>query len=174
LHKLLTSVSAALVAAAVLAPGASAGVPCQAAQASSADAGPRALAVATVCLINVERRARGLRPLRINFRLSRAAFDKTEDMVRRHYFAHGPAPLKRQIAPTGYLDGSSSWALGENLAWGWGRHSSPRLVLEQWLASPSHRANVLGRGFRDIGVAVFEVLPSGDPGATYTAEFGRR
>jgi uncharacterized protein YkwD len=167
--------SAALLAVAVLAPRASAGVSCQAAQASSADAAPAALAVATVCLINVERRAHGLRPLRINSRLSRAAYAKAEDMVNRHYFAHGPAPLREQIAPTGYLRGSTSWALGENLAWGWGdRHSTPRMVVDEWLHSPSHRRNVLKRGFRDIGVAVFEVLPSGDPGATYTAEFGRR
>jgi uncharacterized protein YkwD len=170
----LTTVAAGALAAAILASPASAGTRCAGADASSRDAPPRVLALATVCLVNQERRRFGRRPLRIDPRLSRAAFDKAADMVNRRYFGHGPDPLPVQIASSGYLDGARNWALGENLAWGWGRHSSPLLVVDGWLRSASHRSNMLRRGFREIGVAVFDLMPSGEPGATYTAEFGRR
>ena len=69
-----------------------------------------------------------------------------------------------------------TWTVGENLAWGARRLSTPAAIVQAWMASPGHRDIILTRSFEqvDIGVA------SGKPGspraraATYTADFGRR
>src|SRR4051812_40447919 len=47
-----------------------------------------AISSATLCLLNAERTERGLRPLKLNRRLSRAATAHAGDMVRRDYFSH--------------------------------------------------------------------------------------
>jgi uncharacterized protein YkwD len=98
-------------------------------------------------------------------------------MVRHHFFSHdsrdGTSFLER-IRRSGYLDGASSWAVGENIAWGSGRLSTPRSIASAWMHSPGHRANILGRTFRAIGIGIANGTPSGDGGATYTTDFGRR
>lgn len=167
------ALAAALLTGAVLAPSAFAGYPCAGAEATPNDSSTELLAHGTVCLVNVERRRLGLRPLRVDRRLNRAAFDKGGDMIRRRYFGHDQTPTAR-IAATGYLNNSRDWLVGENLAWGWGQRSTPAFVVQGWMQSRTHRANLLRRRFREIGLSVFNLLPSGDAGATYTAEFGSR
>ena len=138
-----------------------------------------ALGKATVCLINKERTSRGMRALRMNRRLSRAALAHTVDMVNQHYFEHvsqiGENVVDRLNA-TGYLTRVHSWLVGENLAWGTEDLATPRKTVVAWMNSPGHRANILKRRFREIGIGiVFHAPTATDPvAATYTTTFGYR
>jgi uncharacterized protein YkwD len=133
----------------------------------------------TLCLVNAERRAHALPPLVASNRLRRAAARHGRDMVARRYFAHvspGGGDVRRRVARTGYLRDSSAWMLGENIAWGAGERATPRAIVAAWMASPGHRANILRRSFREIGIAVVAGAPlaSFDDAATYVTDFGTR
>jgi uncharacterized protein YkwD len=137
------------------------------------------LARAAVCLINHQRRARGLRRLRLNRRLSRAARWHSHDMVKRRYFDHVSRSGKDvvdRLYRSGYLGGRSSWTVGENLAWGTNVRGTPRQIVRAWMRSPGHRQNILNPRFREIGIGVRKGSPvgSGPPAATYTTTFGAR
>jgi len=97
--------------------------------------------------INEARAAHGLAPLRLDRRLQRAAHAHSSDMVRRNYFAHGP--FIRRLARFGVRG-----RVGENLAWGVGSGADARHVVQRWLASPRHRANLLQHGFRRVGLGL--------------------
>jgi len=127
---------------------------------------------ATLCLLNQERRRYGLAPLHASEPLARIARGHSLAMVRGHFFAHG-AFLGR-IQSSGFLSGARSWAAGENIAWGGGRLSTPAAIVDGWMHSPPHRANILNGGFRWIGVGVAVGTPNGGGGATYTTDFGAR
>jgi uncharacterized protein YkwD len=134
---------------------------------------------AVLCLHNRERAARGLPPLRENARLRRAAEGHSGDMVASGFFAHDSPSgdgMAERILRTGYGQGQS-WALGENIAWGTGTLATAAEIQRAWMESPGHRANVLRRRFRElgIGIAVGAPVASGAmQGATYTADFGVR
>jgi uncharacterized protein YkwD len=96
--------------------------------------------------VNQVRAQHGLAPLSLDVRLERAARAYTSHMLRTGTFAHGD--FRRRIARYG----GRGPALGENLAWGVGSTSSAQAVVQMWLASPSHRANLLRPGFRRIGI----------------------
>lgn len=175
------TVFASVLAAAVL----GALLPTQAAHAAGcagADVSPHALTVtqaraATVCLLNVQRRAHGLAPLRHNAGLALAGQRHARDMVQRRYFSHvsrGGTRFSTRIKRTGYLRGAGRALLGENLAWGSGRLATPRQIVRTWMRSPGHRANILKPAFREVGIGVVRARPAGTSGATYAAEFGRR
>ncbi|HEX6654245.1 MAG TPA: CAP domain-containing protein [Thermoleophilaceae bacterium] len=173
----LTALVVALALVLVAAPAASAAGACRAANASIATASKRALVRATLCQLNVDRARAGLRPLRLNRRLSAAARRHSRAMARRHFFSHnslnGSSFLDR-IRRTGYLRGARSWTVGENIAYGSGRLSTPRSIGRAWMNSPGHRANILSSSFRAIGIGIAAGTPSGGGGATYTTDFGRR
>ena len=173
---LLTALGASLAAA----PAAEAAKDrrCKHTLATPGEVTDRTLVRATHCLLNQERRARRLRKLRLNGRLSRAALLHARDMARRNYFSHesltGASFLDR-IKRTGYLRTADSWSVGENIAWGSGRYSTPRAIVRSWMQSPGHRANVLQPRFRERGIGVVRASPHGSShAATYAAEFGKR
>jgi uncharacterized protein YkwD len=139
--------------------------------------GADALAV-TVCLINAERRARGLSPLGANARLARAAHRHARDMVTRAYFSH-VTPEGRtftdRLRRAGYARRSCAWAGGEALAWGSGAFVTPASRVAAWLRSPPHRAILLSRSFREVGIGIVKGSPgNARSGATYAGAFGRR
>lgn len=163
----------------VEAPAPRAGGVCGASDAKAGEASQRALASSTVCLLNRERTSRGLRPLRVNHRLSAAARRHTNDMVRRRYFAHdsrSDGTSIGRIRRSGYLSGARSWMVGENLAWGSGDRSTPHNIVDAWMHSPGHRQNILTGRFREIGIGVASRAPSSvsSAAATYTTTFGQR
>ena len=138
-----------------------------------------ALAKSAVCLINKQRARRGLRKLRLNSRLSEAAQRHTVDMVKRNYFSHvskSGRDVVDRLTRTGYMRGARAWTVGENLAWGSGTLSTPREIVAAWMRSPGHRANILQRRFREIGIGVVFDSPrhSNSTAATYTTTFGFR
>ena len=113
-----------------------------------------------VALTNEKRAQAGLSPLEFNPTLSSAAKAKGEDMLARDYWAH--------VAP----DGTQPWKFftdagykyryaGENLARDFGDANS---AVEAWMASPTHRENVMSAKYKDIGLAVVE----GDMGGVET------
>jgi uncharacterized protein YkwD len=133
---------------------------------------------ATLCLINVQRRARGLAPLTANATLARAARHHAVDMVLRNYFAHispgGSTPVAR-LRRVGYLRPGCAWSTGETLAWGLGAQATPAGTVAAWMHSPPHRAVLLARGFREVGLGATGGVPGNrGAGVTYVGEFGRR
>ena len=129
---------------------------------------------ATFCLLNRERTARGVRKLRRNRRLDLASVRHARSMAARNFFAHGN--FVGRIRAADYLLGARSWRLGENIAWGSGSLSTPREIVDSWMRSPGHRANILQRGFREIGIGIARGTPdrSYPDGATYATDFGTR
>jgi uncharacterized protein YkwD len=134
----------------------------------------RAAKRATLCLLNRERAARGLRPVHLNHRLSVAAKRHSRDMVQRRYFDHtspSGSTFTARVSRAGYHFSS----LGENIAWGSGSYATPRSIMRSWMNSPGHRANILRSKFREIGIGIVAGTPVGiSGGAVYTTEFGRR
>jgi uncharacterized protein YkwD len=133
---------------------------------------------AILCLHNKVRGEHGLRALRANRRLRKAAVAHSKDMVRDGFFAHttpeGRTMVDR-ILRARYVREDEGWTLGENLAWGTGSLGTPRGAVQAWLDSPGHRANLLRRGYRDVGIGVALGVPvSSAAGATYTVDFGVR
>ena len=116
--------------------------------------------------MNRVRAAHGLRPLRLDTTLERAARAHSRDMIARGYFSHGDF-VRRLMS-----FGARGPSIGENLGWGVGDRSTPRRIVAAWLASPGHRANLLRAGFTRIGVGRAVGSFSGYRGATVvTANF---
>ena len=134
---------------------------------------------ALLCLLNQTRRAHRLKPLRPNPRLLKAAERHSKSMVVRGYFSHvdpGGGSSVDRVRRTGYLSGARTWTCGENIGWGDGPTSTPRNMMRAWMASAPHRANILTRGFREVGLGGVPGRP-GRPGpgaGTYTTVFGGR
>lgn len=140
------------------------------------------LASTITCLVNVERSGAGLTPLAVSGKLNRAARVHAADMVAHRFLSHtgsdGSQPLQR-AKRAGYLRHVRSYAIGENLADGYGVAGTPASMVDAWMASPEHRANILDPQFRQIGTAAKRGLPSAAPSspinggaATYNVVFG--
>jgi uncharacterized protein YkwD len=136
--------------------------------------------VATLCLINRERRLHGERPLRPNRRLRRAAQAHSQSMALGDYFQHsspsGQTPLAR-MRSVGYISSSRvGFEVGENIAWGTLSLATPRAIVASWMASPGHRANILDPHYRETGIGVsphpISSRAHGQAGAIYTQDFG--
>jgi uncharacterized protein YkwD len=138
----------------------------------------KAPAGATLCLINVQRRVRGLAPLSTNATLVRAARRHASDMVLRNYFSHvslSGATFTVRLQRNGYLRSNCSWSAGETLAWGTGARATPAATVNAWMHSPPHRAVLLGRSYREAGIGAVGGVPgTRSTGVTYVGEFGRR
>jgi hypothetical protein len=101
-------------------------------------------------------------------------------MVADGYFAHdtpsGVSFIDRIVA-TGYTRGASYWLVGENLVWGSYSLSTPASMVQAWMDSPAHRANIMRSPFREIGIAAVRGTPydANDPeGITVSSEYGVR
>jgi uncharacterized protein YkwD len=141
----------------------------------------RTINAATVCLIDQVRRSMGLRPLRPNRSLHGVAVSQSAEMVLGNYFGDnsrsGQTPLQR-IAATRYTKRSHRISTAQNIGWGTGMEATPAAIVAAWMASPPHRRIMLSAGFRDVGVGAAAAAPAafaeGQPGATYTVDFGMR
>jgi uncharacterized protein YkwD len=133
---------------------------------------------AIVCLHNEVRAEHGLPALREHARLRRAAVGHSRDMVADRFFEHTtPAgvTMVERILRARYVRRNQGWALGENLAWGTGSLATARGAVRAWMGSPGHRANILRRTYRELGVGIVLGVPVSDAaGATYTVDFGVR
>jgi uncharacterized protein YkwD len=135
-----------------------------------------ALGNAALCLVNQERTSRGLRPLKSNRHLAKAARGHARDMAARGYFSHDSAngaSFVERIRRAGYVRARALPSLGEDLAWGSGSLGTPREIVQGWMESPGHRANILNRRFREAGMGVaFGDPGAGEDGVLYALDFG--
>lgn len=99
-------------------------------------------------LVNKERAANGLKPLRMNWELSRVARYKSEDMRDKRYFAHDSPTYGSPFDMMKKFEVSYSYA-GENIAAG---QTTAEAVMQSWMNSPGHRKNILSPNFTEIGV----------------------
>ncbi|HEX5430237.1 MAG TPA: CAP domain-containing protein [Patescibacteria group bacterium] len=103
-------------------------------------------------MVNADRVSQGLPRLDLDPTLNLAALAKADDMITNHYFAHtspdGVAPWY-WIKNVGY---NYSYA-GENLALGFQDASD---LMNSWMNSPDHRANILSPNYQDMGLAVIQ------------------
>ncbi len=101
-----------------------------------------------VDLVNKERAAAGLPALKVNAKLAAVAEKKAEDLRDKGYFAHqsptygSPFDMMKQF-------GISYTAAGENIAKG---QKTPADVMNGWMNSSGHRANILNSNYTEIGV----------------------
>lgn len=136
---------------------------------------------AVLCLVNAERRAHGLRALVENRRLEGAAQAHTRQMVRRNYISHtgagGTTPLQR-IRSSGYLHRTRAYSYGENIAVATSPIDTPADIVQDWMNSARHRAQILNPAFRDSGIGFVSRAPRAfaarSRGVIFTQDFGSR
>ena len=99
-------------------------------------------------LVNEQRAKNGLKALTANWELSRVARYKSQDMVDNRYFSHTSptyGPPFQMIKDFGL----SYRTAGENIAYG---QRTPQAVVNAWMNSNGHRANILNTSYTQIGV----------------------
>lgn len=101
-----------------------------------------------VRLVNDIRAQNGLEPLTENWELSRVARYKSQDMRDNGYFAHN-SPTYGTPFQMIKAFGLSFRTAGENIAKG---YSTPEAVVNGWMNSSGHRANILNASYKEIGV----------------------
>ncbi len=119
-------------------------------------------------LTNQERAAAGLNKLKANSKLASAALAKANNMFEEQYWDHfGP----NGETPWQFIRGAGYYYVyaGENLAKGF---STAEGVHEAWMASTSHRANIMSGKYKDIGVAVVEGILLGKRTTLVVQMFG--
>jgi uncharacterized protein YkwD len=118
-----------------------------------------------VTLVNEQRQTAKCPALTVDSRLTTAARGHSQDMATRNYFDHntpdGITPWTR-ITKAGYKYSQAA----ENIAEG---QKTPALVMDAWMNSPGHRANILNCALRNIGVGL---AYNGSHTPYWTQDFG--
>jgi hypothetical protein len=118
---------------------------------------------------NAERDRNSLPALNLNDNLATAARDKAENMLEVGYWSHnapdGTTPW-HWIESTGYLYADA----GENLARGFNTTDS---IMQAWMESPTHRANVLSKDYTEVGFAAVSGKIDGKDGVLVVAMYAR-
>ncbi len=122
-------------------------------------------------LTNQFRAQNGVAPLSLNPELNAAALNHSTDMALQDYFSHtgkdGSSPGDR-MNQVGY----ASYGWGENIAAG---YTTPEQVVQGWINSPGHRANMLNPSYTELGVGYYHF--ANDTGSVnytnyWTQDFG--
>lgn len=119
-------------------------------------------------LTNQERQKNSLPPLSENNKLNQTATAKAKNMFEENYWAHY-SPSGRD--PWGFFHkaGYRFSHAGENLARNFYNSNE---VIRAWMASPTHRDNLLNSNYKEIGIAVLEGTLGGQPTILVVQEFG--
>jgi len=112
------------------------------------DAGIASLEEQVAALVNKERANAGLKPLALNWQVSRVARYKSEEMRDRNYFDHNSPTYGTPFDMLKSFNISYKTA-GENIAKG---QTTAQAVMNSWMNSEGHRKNILNAGFKEIGV----------------------
>jgi uncharacterized protein YkwD len=109
---------------------------------------------AMICMQNYARAAKGRGALRLFKPLRVSATDKAHDIRRCQQLSHEACgrDFSYWIGQVGFLKGR--WEVGEVLADGGGTRGTVRGTMRAWLASDTHRAVILHRGFNRVGVGL--------------------
>jgi uncharacterized protein YkwD len=126
---------------------------------------------AVVRELNEVRRAHGLPRLHVNRALARAANSHCSDMLRANFFAHASSNGTSMAARVRRF--KPARRLGETLAYvpRGSRSSVAQYVVSMWMNSPGHRAVILTRGFRRVGVARQRGALGANRVSVFTADF---
>lgn len=117
---------------------------------------------------NAQRATVGLPALTLNSELSAAAAAKASDMFAKNYWAHNsPAGA----TPWDFIIGAGYHytVAGENLA---KNFSDSQSVVSAWMASPTHRANMVKPGYKEVGFAVVNGTLNGEETTLVVQMFG--
>ncbi|QCX33437.1 SafA/ExsA family spore coat assembly protein [Caloramator sp. E03] len=101
-------------------------------------------------LVNVERAKAGLQALSKNWQLCRVARYKSQDMIDKKYFSH-TSPTYGSPFTMMQNFGIRFSSAGENIAYG---QRTPQEVMNAWMNSSGHRANILSPSYTQIGVGL--------------------
>jgi len=117
---------------------------------------------------NTQREKSSLSDLKVNDELTAAAFAKAKDMFANNYWAHvspsGVTPWK-WVGDAGY----NYDVAGENLA---KNYPTAQATVDAWMASPTHRANIMNNKYQDVGLAVVEGILDGRDTTLIVAYYG--
>ncbi|GAB4124056.1 MAG: CAP domain-containing protein [Roseiflexaceae bacterium] len=101
-----------------------------------------------LALVNAERAAAGCPALTLNSKLTQAAYLHAQDMLQNDFFSHtgsNGSSVGTRVTAQGY-----PWRrVAENIAAG---YNSPESVMEGWMTSDGHRANILNCNYTQLGV----------------------
>lgn len=103
-------------------------------------------------LVNKERQANGLKPLTLNKELSKVATIKSKDMIDNNYFDHTSPTYGSPFDMMKTFNISYKTA-GENIAMG---QKTPSEVMNAWMNSSGHRANILNGNYTELGVGIYK------------------
>jgi uncharacterized protein YkwD len=137
---------------------------------------------AVLCVINERRAESGRQPLRASPHLARSATAHSRDMIEHRYLAHeqeGRPTLLARVRDAGYFDGAATALFSENIGLAPIGGATARLLVDAWLGSPEHRANVLHPMFADLGVGTAFTEPDDafypqNRALLITTDFGQR
>lgn len=119
---------------------------------------------------NKERQKQGLKPLVWNNTLAEIADYKCKDMVNKNYFAH-VSPDKKDVSDLAVMKKYDYSLIGENLAMGDFLSSSD--VVDGWMQSPGHRANILKTTYTEIGISAIPTIIDGKMSWYAVQTFGK-
>lgn len=108
-------------------------------------------AAEVVALVNKERAAAGLKPLTVHTNLSKMAKTKAIDMFKNKYFNHTSPTYGSPFDMMDSFNITYRYA-GENIAMG---QRTAKEVVEDWMNSPGHKANILNANYNLIGVGYY-------------------
>ena len=109
-----------------------------------------------LALVNKQRAKHHLAKLWVNTKLVNSARAHSAEMGEKKYFSHDSPTGEKwsaRIVRYGYTKtGFSYWKAGENIYYGSGLYSSPTVAVKAWMASKAHRAVILTKVYRNIGI----------------------
>lgn len=118
----------------------------------TSESGTSTQAEAVLKLVNEERAKQGLQPLTLSSKLTSIATMKAKDMAEKGYFDHTsptygtPFQMLQQF-------GVHYSSAGENIAAG---QQTPEQVMQGWMNSSGHRANILNKNYDTIGIGYYK------------------
>lgn len=132
--------------------------------------------LAMQCLTNYARAEQGLTPLQLSTTLNAAGQAKLKGDISCAEFSHTPCGQPFDTVFSSYVQGATSYQIGENIAWGTGSYGTPRQTMSGWLHSAGHRENILTAAYAELGIGYLPAQSfQGYDGATlWSQEFGLR
>src|SRR4030088_950034 len=128
------------------------------------------------CLTNYARAQQGLAPLQLNPTLNAAGQTKLKSNVSCAEFSHTPCGQPFDTVFSSYIQGATSYEIGENIAWGTGNYGTPRQAMSGWLHSAGHRENILTAAYAELGIGYLpgQTFQGYDGATLWSQQFGLR
>jgi uncharacterized protein YkwD len=130
-------------------------------------------------LQNKARARHGLKALCVHPALTKAARAHSKEMIEKDYFSHDSfngETVGQRLKRFGYTySGYSYYLIGENIGSRCGSGHTPYDMFKWWMSSPDHRASILNKDFRQVGIGIHRgTFKSCTRATMYTVDFGAR